>query len=216
MPRARLQILFFILLVPTSANVFSATSESRMKVDKEHVNAWNQFSDQLQALHKRQMAGKQIKLTQVSGGYASDPDFYNEVTYIDKATGKVLSIIQWEKESPDVVHSIEVFVRDNAGRVIRDYSASYLPGARNAPVQTLINLHNYNGGLHAFRQFDVSEDVIYEYCQGEFEGQQHELRLFEDNLAATDYESRQVLKSPLYKACFKGLQTHVGKYIKPQ
>ncbi len=187
-----------------------------MKIDNEHVSTWNQFSDQILELHIRQIAGKQIKQTQVSGGYASNPDFYNEVTYTDKATGKVLSIIQWEKDSPEVVHSIEVFVRDNKGRVIRDYSASYLPGARNAPVQTLINLHNYNGGLHAYRQFDVSKDVIYEYCKGEFGGQQHELRLFEEDMAATDYDSRQMLKSPVYKACFKGLQMHVGKYIKPQ
>jgi len=210
------KIFFAILLLPLSTAAFSAKSEKRMKVDNQHVNAWNRFADQVLALHKRQIAGKQIEQTQVSGGYASNPDYYNEIIYTDKATGKVLSIIQWEKDSPDVVHSIEVFVHDDKGRVIRDFSAAYLPGARNAPVQTLINLHNYNNGLHAYRQFDVSKDVIYEYCQGEYGGQQHQLRLFEENLAATDYDSRQLLKSPVYKACFNGLQKKLGKYITPQ
>lgn len=216
MQRIFFTIIFTILLLPISTAALSAKSEKRMRVDNQHVNAWNRFAEQVLKLHKRQIAGKQIEKTQVSGGYDSNPDYYNEIIYTDKATGKVLSIIQWEKESPDVVHSIEVFVHDDQGRVIRDFSASYLPGARNAPVQTLINLHHYNDGLHAYRQFDVSKDVIYEYCQGEYAGQQHLLRLFEDNLAATDYDSRQLLKSPVYKACFTGLQKKVGKYIIPQ
>jgi hypothetical protein len=187
-----------------------------MQVDNEHVKSWNAFSEQILELHKKQTKGKRIQETAVSGGYRDDPDFYREVTYTDQDTGKVLSIIQWEIENSNVVHSIEAFVYDDKGRVIRDYMAAYLPGQRNAPVQTLINLHHYNGGLHAYRQFDVSKDVIYEYCSGEFKGQQQELRLFEDDLAATDYDARQLLKSPLYKACFGGLQAEIGKYINPQ
>jgi hypothetical protein len=187
-----------------------------MQVDNEHVRSWNKFSEQILELHNQQIRGKRIQETEASGGYRDNPDFYREVTYTDKDTGRVLSIIQWETDNPKVVHSIEAFVYDDKGRVIRDYMAAYLPGQRNAPVQTLINLHHYNGGLHAYRQFDVSKDIIYEYCSGKFKGQQQELRLFEDDLAATDYDARQLLKSPLYKACFGGLQSEIGKYIEPQ
>ena len=211
------QTLLVICLLPFSlSNVMAAASGESMKVDDNHVNSWNRFSDKVLELHERQIEGKHIVKTEVPGGYLSNPDFYREVTYKDKNTGRVLSVIQWENANPDKVHSIEVFVYNDDGKVVRDYSASYLPGSRNAPVQTLINLHNYNGGLHAFRQFDVTQDVIYEYCQGEYNGKQHELRLFEEDLVAADYDSRQLLKSPIYKACFNGLQAHIGKYIKPQ
>lgn len=210
------QTTLALCLLPLTGVVSSADSGETMKVDSDHVNTWNQFSDKVIELHQQQIAGKEIVTTETLGGYYSNPDFYREVTYTDKATGRVLSIIQWEKDHPDNVHSIEVFVYNEAGKLVRDYSASYLPGSRHAPVQTLINLHNYNGRLHAFRQFDVTRDVIYEYCKGEYQGKKHELRLFEEDLVAADYDSRQLLKSPIYKACFSGLQADIGKYIEPQ
>jgi len=58
--------------------------------------------------------------------------------------------------------------------------------------------------------------VIYEFCKGNFKGKKRQIRLFEDDLAATDYDSRQLLQSPLYQACFTGLPQTVGKYITPQ
>ena len=211
-----LMTILAISLLPLSNPAVNADSGETMKVDSNHVDSWNDFTDMVLDLHKQQIQGREIITTEVDGGYLSNPEFYREVTYTDKKTGRILSIIQWESEHPDRVHSIEVFVRNNAGKVIRDFSASYLPGSRNAPVQTLINLHHYNDGLHAFRQFDVTKDVIYEYCKGEYNGKKHELRLFEDDLVAADYDSRQLLKSPVYKACFHGLQASVGKYINPQ
>ncbi len=208
-------LIILSMLLTINAPVWAADGAGRMQVDNDHVSSWNTFADQILALHKKQIEGRAIKETAVTGGYRDNPDYYRQVTYTDQKTGKVLSIVQWQTDDPEVVHSIEAFVYDAKGRVIRDYSASYLPGSRNAPVQTLINLHHYNGSLHAFRQFDASKDIIYEYCQGEFNGQQHELRLFEDDLAAVEYDSRQVLKSPLYKACFKGLRTYIGRGILP-
>jgi len=216
MSRSLYKKLIILLLLPVCTVSLAGKTDNRMKVDNKHVNSWNQFADQVLALHESQVKGKAIVETEKKGGYADNPDFYREVTYKDKLTDKVLSVIQWEIKNPEIVHSIEVNVYDDKGRIIRDYSAAYLPGSRNAPIQTLINLHNYNDKLHAYRQFDVSKDVIYEYCNGEFEGQEHELRLFEEDLTASDYDSRQLLKSPIYKACFKGLQTQVGKFIRPQ
>lgn len=209
-------VLLTLFIFPLNSALVYADNNETMKIDEEHVSDWNQFSDRVIDLHERQIAGKEIVTTESLGGYLYTPDFYREVTYTDKNTGHVLGIVQWERENPNTVHSIEVFVRNDEGKIVRDYSASYLPNSRNAPVQTLINLHHYNDGLHAFRQFDVSQDVIYEYCKGEYNGQQHELRLFEEDLVGADYDARQLLKSPVYKACFSGLQAHIGKYIMPQ
>ena len=213
----RLFSTLIISLIASWPLISHAELESNyMKMDYQHIRSWNQFVDEVYDLHKEQISGKQIVTQEKLGGYVRQPEFYKQVTYIDKASGKPVSISQWVKDKPDVIHSLEVLVRDDQGRVIRDYSAAYLPGRRNAPVQTLINVHNYNDKLHAFRQYDVSTDVIYEYCEGEFQGKKHQLRLFENDLTAANYEARQVLNSPLYKACFNGLPQQLGKYIDPQ
>jgi len=208
--------LLTIITLLLTQTVFAEIERNRMKEDKVQVKSWNHFVNMCLDLHIIQVKGKDIKTSEKKGGYHGRPDYYREVTYTDKKTGRVLSRIQWEKKNPKNVHSIEVFVYDKKGRVVRDYAAAYLPDQRNAPIQTLINFHNYNGSLHAFRQFDAGKDVIYESCVGKFKGKDHQLRLFEDDLAATDYDSRQLLKSPVYKACFKGMPSVPGKYLRPQ
>jgi len=206
-------IALFPLLSPS---VFAADDQSKMKEDSVQVKSWNHFSSLVMDLHKKQVKDKKIKKTEKVGGYSNDPEYYREVTYVDQKTGNVLSRVQWEATNPDVMHNIEVYVHDGKGRVIRDYAAAYLPYQRNAPVQTLVNLHAYNGGLHAFRQFDGSKDLIYEYCEGNYKGKTQLIRLFEDDLVSNDYEMRQLFKSPAYKACFKGVPKQLGKYIRPQ
>jgi len=201
-------------LVP--ALTFAADNQRTMKEDKKHVDNWNDFAGQLLALHKKQISRYEIKTSEKAGGYADNPDYYNEVTYTDKKTGNVISVVQWEKSNPENVHSMEVYVYDDKGRLTRDYGVGFLPFHRNAPIQTLINIHDYNKDLHAFRQFDGSSDIIYQYCEGRFEGKKVEMRLFEDDLVATDYDARQLLKSPLYKACFDGIRKQPGKYMQPQ
>lgn len=211
-----LKTLLVVLTLSLGQFAFAGMERSKMKEDKAQVKSWNHFADMCLGLHHKQVKGKSIITTEKIGGYHGQPDYYREVTYKDAKTGRVLSRIQWEKDNPENVHSIEVFVYDKKGRVIRDYAAAYLPDQRNAPVQTLINIHRYNGELHAFRQFDAGKDIIYESCEGKFNGKDQQLRLFEDDLAATDYDSRQLLKSPVYKACFKGMPTVPGKYLRPQ
>lgn len=73
------------------------------------------------------------------------------MSYFNKNTNKLISKIQWEVDKPDTIHTIEVFLYDAQGQVKTDFYARYLPYARNAPVQTLINLHNYNDSLHSFQ-----------------------------------------------------------------
>ena len=59
---------------------------------------------------------------------------------------------------------------------------AYLPVFRNAPFQTLINLHHYEGKLDVFRQFDASGTRIYEQCKGRFLGGEVDISLEEDRI----------------------------------
>lgn len=197
----------------------SAVEQQTMKEDKSHVRTWNDFANDLVKLHKRQIQDRDIdKKTQV-GGYANHPDFFIQEEYVDKKTGKLLSRLQWEKEQSENIHSIEVFVYDDQGRVVRDYSASYLPNYRNAPSQTLIFLHNYNEGVHAFRSFDASGERIFERCQGTFQGKEFDLRLDEDELSDASYEKREfnkgIMTTPKYQHCFGDLEETADLYLQP-
>ncbi|MEJ2345491.1 MAG: hypothetical protein P8076_07900 [Gammaproteobacteria bacterium] len=191
-------------------------SERRMRVDNERVRVWNQFARDCLTLHKRLLQQHEVRETTRIGGYDRNPKFYKEISYYDRASGKLLSRIQWEREHPDRLHSIEVYVRDAGGRVQRDFAAAYLPAYRNAPVQTLINLHGYNGQLHGFRQFDASGEPTYEYCEGSYHGKPVQIRLFEDDLYGSDPATEALMASPQYKACFEGVPAAPGKYLTPQ
>ena len=116
----------------------------------DHTARWNWFVDALYALHQERTAGREIKTSSIIGGYFREKEFYREVKYVDAATGRHLSTIQWEREHPERIHYIEVYVYDRKGRIARDYSALFLTFSRAAPQHTLINLHAYHGKLHAF------------------------------------------------------------------
>jgi hypothetical protein len=185
--------------------------------DATHTERWNWFAGAVLALHEQRIAGREIETRRRIGGYARRPAFYEEVKYIDAASGQLLSVIQWEREQPDNLHWIEVYVRDEAGRVVRDYSAAFLPTSRSQPQQALINLHAYNGGLHAFRQFDATDNRIYEHCEGELNGEPVRIRLFELDIIRMRGEPGTVMASPEYQACFEGLpQDSAGPYLTPR
>lgn len=212
MPRMTIAAIAVLLAAAAQA----APRIQTMKVDQTHVDNWNAFADACLALHREQIAGRDVRQEERVGGYANYPDFYREVSYYDRTNGRLLSRVQWERAEPDRLHAIEVYVRDGGGRVLRDYSAAYLPQGRNAPVQTLINLHAYNGDLHAFRQFDASGDRLYEYCEGNFEGEAVQIRLFEDDLAGVSEHADRVMASPAYQACFQDLPPDPGPYLDPR
>lgn len=212
--RAMLFVLGFAFGLPVGA-----VEQQTVKEDKSHVRTWNDFANDLVKLHKRQIQDRDIdKKTQV-GGYANHPDFFVQEEYVDKKSGKLLSRLQWEKEKSENIHSIEVFVYDDQGRVLRDYSASYLPNYRNAPSQTLIFLHNYNDGVHAFRSFDASGELIFERCQGTFKGEEFDMRLDEDELDDARYEKREfnkgIMATPKYRHCFGDLDETADLYLQP-
>ncbi len=205
-----------ILLSLAVMAVQAATTSESLKEDKSHIKTWNGFAQSILALHGDLSKKNTLRKETKSGGYEQNPDFYIEENYYDKANGQLVSRICWEKENPDRLHTIEVNVFDVRGRVIRDYSAAYLPDYRNAPVQTLINLHHYNGDLHSFRQFDAGGDLIYESCEGTYKGKPVQLRLFEDDLFSNGDYGDRVMESEVYKACFEGKSKRVGIYIQPQ
>lgn len=196
-------------------SAYAAQEQSRITVDHEQVRAWNQFADHLYRLHVEIIKQHRIKTTEQLGGYARLPNFYREVSYFDAADGRLLSRIAWERAQPKNVHVIEVFIYDPSGRVTRDYLAAYLPRHRNAPIQTLINFHNYDGELHAFRQFDASGNRIYEQCRGRHFGEPVEISLEETEIVPILGAPSPVTRTENYTACFSGLSAQAGKYLDP-
>lgn len=186
-----------------------------MKEDSQHVRTWNKFVDDLLALHKRIIAETPHSMTSKVGGYANFPRFYVEKEYRDKA-GHLLSRVQWEREHPDTLHVIEVNRYDAKGRVVRDYAGAYLPVYHNAPVQTLVSLHGYNGKLHAFRTFDASGDMLYERCQGRYKGKSVDINLDFDDVYVMEGKPDTVLTSKAYRACFHDVAKTAGDYVHPQ
>ena len=181
-----------------------------------HVQRWNRFADKLLELHKSILSRHKVRTTKSSGGYYRLPDFYKDIHYYDAKTGRLLSHVQWETKHPDRVHFMEVYNYDDKGRVIRDYGAAYLTEGRNAPVQTLINFHAYHGDLHAFRQFDASNNRIFEHCEGKYKGKKVDISLSEMDILDLEDQPKGLLTSPLYKKCFAGLPHTAGKYLTPQ
>ena len=202
---------FLLMLLPVS----QAYAEV-LKADNEFARVCNMFADNVLELHQKLIDARNVKVVKSTGGYHGNPDFYAEEKYIDKKNGKVISIVTWELENPENLHTIEVFVRDDKGRVIRDYAAAYLPTYRNAPTQTLVSLHQYNGKLHAFRTFDAVGDRLVDRCTGTLNGKEVNLLLDEDDLIDAIHGDSRAMEAPEYKACFKGLPTQPGDYLTPQ
>jgi len=208
--------LLLVIVCMVLANMAGAAEEpSRMREDKTHVQVWNGFVSDILALHQQKLAVQELKKTSKIGGYASQPDFYTEEEYRD-AEGRLLSRLQWERKSPNTLHAIEMFIYDSKGRVIRDYTGAYLPHYRNAPTQTLISLHSYNGRLHAFRTFNASAEFIYEQCNGQYQGNEVSISLDIDEKEALEGQPGTVLNSKTYAECFKGMSQTVGTYLRPQ
>lgn len=194
--------------------ISTAAQAEALRGNNEHARKWNKFADDVLALHNDLIEAKEVKKTSKVGGYSGNEKFYIEENHYDKKTGKLISRVRWERKNPDVLHTIEVNVHDKQGRVVRDYVAAYLPNYYNAPTQTLINLHNYNGDLHAFRTFDAGGDRIGEQCSGKHNGKEFFLLLDEDEIyAALDGYSND-MDQPAYRACFDGLPEEVHQYVK--
>jgi len=176
------------------------------------------FGERVYKLHQYIMAQHEVRTTSKNGGYGGikgDPDFYKQVNYYDKKSGLLLSMIQWEIKNPENVHTIEVYIRDASGKVIRDYTAAYLPVRRKAPFQTLVGFYDNRDNLSAYRQFDASGDLLLEECKGIWKGKKFRI-VYEDYEVPDDPKTiPDETERAAYSTCFSKLPNHPGKYIDP-
>jgi hypothetical protein len=200
-------------------DVTAADQVRTVSVQEDQVAAWNRFAEAVHQLHRSQLQGHRIEEAEEYGGYRGLPRFYRQVTYRDAESRRVLSRIQWEREQPDRVHSIEVYVYSAEGRLLRDYMAWYLPQWRNAPRATAINLYHYDEGIRGWRQFDASNERTYEKCSEWRDGKEQRtlIELSEGKLAEALAEpTKGVLASALYQRCFASLTDTAGRYLEPK
>jgi hypothetical protein len=206
--------LLMMILLALGAHALAQEEAPGVSFDAVHVNTWNRFTESVYRLHQHLVKRGKTRTQSEGGGYGGAdprPDYYRQVEYYDAQTGQLLSRIRWEKANPNHIHVIEVYIYDDNGRLVRDYSSSYLPDHRNAPVQTLINFHAYQQDLHGFRQFDASGARVYEQCQGKLAGKSIFLSLEEWEIPS---ESEQSVDR-VYQRCFKGLPLSAGNFLDP-
>lgn len=202
-------------VLPYWVNAAVNTSRSSMQEDTQHIRNWNQFADDLYAYHKHIISTHRVRTEERVGGYAGNKEFYREVSYYDADQQRLLSRIQWERDNPQQIHVIEVYLYNEQGELKFDYLAAYLPEFRNAPIQTLINAHYHNDELHSFRQFDASGNRIYEQCKGRFFNEPVFISLEEDDLWSQDRRTIGLLESEEYLGCFEYLHTNAEPFLSP-
>ncbi len=204
-------ILFLSLILPL-LGVAYATGAERLTVSEQRVAVKNNFVTNLLKLRQSLLDKHAVTNKTRTGGYANYPDYYLEETSFYKNTDRVLSVVQREKANPENLHALEVYLYDAQDRVMRDYSASFLPNAHNAPVQTLISLHIYNGKYHAFRTFDAFGTRLYERCErGDEILMQFDADAIEDRL----HGANSPANTELYQSCFKNLAEAANEYLTP-
>ena len=208
-------LLFIFMAIFNTAN---STQNNIMKTDKVQVKKWNNFVAELYELHVDKTKNIPILTTEIIGGYGggfNNKEFYREISYVNKKTNKLISKIQWEVDNPNTIHTIEIFLYDTLGKIKTDFYARFLPYARNAPVQTLINLHNHNENLHAFRQFDANGELIYETCRGKFFNQDINLHLDNEEIQDFKINNTDEFLEETYNACFLNLAQTATAYLSP-
>ncbi|MBI5612620.1 MAG: hypothetical protein HY942_06115 [Gammaproteobacteria bacterium] len=201
-------------MLALSGTLFGAGGARAAQVDvnEQQVQVWNRFSETLLKLHLQQLSGREIRKSEHSGRYGGEVAknySYKDIEYHDAKTGRLLSRVRWDGDKPEVYHTVEVFVYDGAGQLVRDFATMYLPWARNAPIRTFINLHRHTDGLHAYRQFDASGIRLYEQCKGAFSGKAVDISLEFQDIDA------QATAAPAYKACFGKLPETAGAFLTP-
>lgn len=171
-----------------------------------------EFHRAVYALHEEQIAKRSVRTEVKTGefkGVAAAGYRYQETSYFDAATGRLLSRMERNADRPEAIHSAEVSVHDDDGRLVRGYLSIALPWAPDKPVRTWINLHHYNGSLHSYRQFNLAGEVSYEFCEGTLEG-----RPVKISLDGSDVDAGKTT-SAAYRACFDGMRNDWERYTTP-
>lgn len=205
--------MFLVLALVSALEAQAAVQDQEIKEDSAKVTRWNRFVSQLLVLSRKTVAQRAVRKVESDGRYGGMADRghgYHQVDYVDANSGRLISRVQWDRDKRRQLQEIEVYIYDAHDRVMRDYLAAYLPGFHHAPIQTAVNLHRYNRGLHAFRQFDASGVLVFEKCTGNHNG--HAV-----DFALEDYEIDDAVKAtPDYRACFAGLPHSVDGYLPPR
>lgn len=176
-------------------------------------DGWPEFRSRLLALHEKLAAEQSLRVEQGPvlpfEGLAGKGFFYQDIDYFDQASGRLISHLRRSAEPPYRYYEIEVNIHDASGRLIRDYAAITLPWQLEHPARTYINLHDYPGRLHAFRQFDASGAISYESCVGSLGGRKIDMQLESIDIGP------KLRATPDYQACFGRLPLQPGPYLKP-
>lgn len=209
------KLLIVVLVLGVFTVPVRANDGGIVEGHNQHARTGNAFAKRVLALHQYLIARTGTTRKTRVGGYANYPDFYLEENWFD-ANGQHVSRVLWEQDQPQNLHTIEVFIRDEQGRVLRDYLAAYLPDYRNAPTQTQVTLYRYNGELTAFRGFDAYGDAVVERCAGRFQDKEVSFLLDEDEIYEARVGRTDMMKRAEYQACFAGLPEKAGKFLTPQ
>ena len=206
------RVLFPTLLGLCLACPPAAPAETAVPaVNERQVARWNQFAHGLVALLRDLAAAHATRREERVGGYSRRPAYYREVTYRHAPGDRLLGRVRWERET-GLLHSVEVYEYDDAGRLARDYGAAFLVEARNAPIQTYLTLHAYPDGLHSAREFDASGTRTFEHCKGRLDGEEVDFRLPYEELAGVG-EPSPLFASAAYRACFAPLPLTPGRHL---
>ncbi len=170
------------------------------------------FHRAVYALQQQQIAQHEIRTAEETGDYegaAAARYRYVDTRYYDAASGRLLSHVRRDADTPEHVHIVEVNVYEQ-GKLVRDFGSLTLPWAPLQPTRTFINFHHYNGKLHSFRQYDFYGDVGYESCTGELAGKPVRIALDDKDLLDAANTA-----TPEYKACFDGMRSDWERYLTP-
>lgn len=177
-------------------------------------DAWADFRDDVIALHEKSIKDRPVRVEEGPEtpfvGEAAKGFTYKDFRYYDQATGRLIGYVRRSAGWLTRYYEVEVYIYDDKGRVIRDYAVITLPWQLEHPARTFINLHDYPGELHVFRQFDASGDFFYESCTGKLDGKK--VNMQHESIEVGPY----LRATPLYQACFARLPMKPGPYLKPQ
>ena len=169
------------------------------------------FHRSVYALHQQQLAHREIHKEEESGNYegASAKGYrYVDTHYFDAASGRLLSHVRRDASKPEFIHIVEVNIYEK-DRLVRDFGSVSLPWAPLHPVSTMINLHQYNGELHSFRQYDIYGEVEHEFCEGKLAGKSVRIALDGSDINSTS------TSTITYKNCFDGMSKDWAQYKTP-
>ena len=204
--------LFLVFLLPLPAISADGRNMVDDMVDVERQRIWNRFAGQVFDLHRVQLARHTVRIEKRFGEYGGESGkgyHFRETSYFDAGSGRLLSRVRTDRHRRDELQIVDVYVYDAEGRLQRDYSFTFLPWGRAAPLQTLINLHDRTAGLHAYRQYDASGNLLHEFCEGSLAGRQVRIVIWEDE------PGKAVVDTDTYRQCFAGLPEHAGVDLVP-